>query len=458
MNKPLLLLIILLLANVARVNAQDTLAISFEEFLSRAVENIGQLKVADTDIRLAENRTQQAKDQRFLPSLGFRSEHALVPGVDSDFNEDAAYLDPSATNDWGDIGLYTRLRIDAVQPVFTWGAINKAINAAQVAEKVVQKQYEATFAEIELVLYDLYFSYILALEIERLLRDAEDTMDEIEEAMDKQEEENPEELDESDVFKFQVFKAQFGIQRAEVAQNLLFVEETWKYALRNENGDVFEPEIRFLDAVPANISEVGFYQASASMNRPELQALDFGKEALETYISALRAQNLPGVFLGIRTTLASTPNRPNPSNPYIPTPENTYNTAVGFTIRQNLNFFQAKTSLERSRLETRRLDFLKISAMDGIMIEVNQAYREASIAKAKFESTDEALGIAKNWVRIEQYDYDFGFGDSEDYLDAVRQELELRLAEKQSIFEFNSKLAKLNKTSGLPLQYTAEQN
>ena len=52
--------------------------------------------------------------------------------------------------------------------------------------------------------------------------------------------------------------------------------------------------------------------------------------------------------------------------------------------------------------------------------------------------------------------YDFGFGDSEDYLDAVRQELELRLAEKQSIFEFNSKLAKLNKTSGLPLQYTVE--
>lgn len=113
--------------------------------------------------------------------------------------------------------------------------------------------------------------------------------------------------------------------------------------------------------------------------------------------------------------------------------------------------------MERSRLEVRRLEFLEDAATDGIILELNEAYRTTAIAKAKVERTDEALQIAKEWLRAEQLDYDLGFGDSKDLIDAVRQELELRLTEKQSIFEFNTALIKLNKSAGLPLTHRLDQ-
>ena len=454
----ILSLFIFILAGNTSISAQDTLRISFEDFVIKALANSGQMDLVDNKIEIAKNRTQQAKDLRILPSLQFRSEHAFVPGVSSPngFSEESIYLDPDAINDWNKFGLFTRLRVSGVQPVFTWGAVKKAISAAELGVKATEQEYNATQAEIELRLYELYHSYVFALEIERLLKDAEDVLNQIERALDKQKKESPNEMDESDEFKFRVFKAQFGIQREEVTQSLLFVRETWNYALRNDNNEIYEPVTRFLDPVQNTIEGIDFYQNSALNNRAELRGLALGKDALKKYIESLRAQNLPGLFFGFTTTLASTPVRPRQPNPFIQTPENTFNTAFGFTIRQNLNFAQAKTSLKLSKLEVNRLDFLKDAAQDGIMLEVNEAYKNAKVAEVRVDKTDEALLIAKEWLRMEQLDYDLGFGDSKDLIDAVRQELELRLSEKESIFEFNSAMVKLNKSSGIPLTNLTE--
>ena len=435
------------------LSAQDTLRISYYDFIDKALQNSGQVKYIENKIDMAENRVEQAKDQRFLPSLNYRSEHALVPGVSSPngFDEESIYLDPDAINDWDKFGLFTRFRITGVQPVFTWGAINKAIDAARLGVQASVQEVEASKFDLEVRLFELYHSYILALEIERLLKDAEDKIAQIERGLEDFEEENPEEFDESELFKFRIFKSQFGIQQAEVEQSLNFVKETWKYALRNDEGIIYEPEIRFLEPFDFSLSELFFYQESALNNRAEIRGLEYGEEALLTYISSLKSQNLPGLFFGFTTTFASTPVRPRQPNPFINTPENTFNTAVGFTIRQNLNFFQANTSLERSKIEMRKMSDLKEAASDGVILEVNEAYKNASIAEVKVDKTDEALVTAKEWLRMEQLDYDFGIGEVKDLIDAMKTELELRLKEKEYIFEFNSAVAKLNKSAGLPL-------
>lgn len=456
----LLLLFFFILSLNSSVFGQDTLAISLDQFLESSLKNAGQLKLADNDIKLARNRKQYTEVQRFLPRLDYRSEHALVAGVKSpgNYSEDRIYLDPDATNDWSKFGIFTRLRVTGVQPIFTWGAVGKAIEAAELGIRAVEQQSEATKNDIQILLSELYFSYVLALEIERLLRDADDKMGQIERAMEKQEKENPADLDESDIFKFQVFKAQFGIQREEVKRSLEFVRESWNYALRNDKGIIYKPKTRFLDPLFSNMPELSYYQNSAMINRPELEAINYSQDALGMYISSLRAQNKPGLFLGFTTTFASTPVRPRQPNPFISTPENTFNTSVGLTIRQNLNFFQVKTTLQRSRLEVKRLEFIEDAAKDGIMFELNDFFRIAAISKAKMEQTQEALNIAKEWLRSEQLDYDLGFGESKDLIDAVRQELELRLEEKQTIFEYNQAMAKLNNSAGLPLYHQSVEN
>lgn len=448
-----------ILVSVQAVYAQDTLEISLRDFIDLGLSNSGQIKYDKTSVDLAENRVSSAKDQRFLPSLNFRSEHALVPGVSSpgNFPEEEIYLDPNAKNDWDKVGVFNRLRITGVQPVFTWGSINKAISAAEEAVKATEFEFQAKKEDMEVRLFELYYSYVLALEIERLLKDAEDKINQIENSLDDAQEEG-DDIDETDVYKFKVFKAQFGIQKAEVDESLVFVKQTWEYILRNENGTIYIPSIRYLDPLAAKLSGLDHYQNSAFLNRNELRGISTGKEALMKYIDYQKASNLPGLYLGFTTTFASTPIRPRQPNPFISTPENTFNTAFGITIRQNLNFFQAKTQLDRVKIELRKMDYLSEAAKDGILLEVNQAYQKAAVAEVKVERTDEALLTTKQWLRMEQQDYDFGIGEVKDLIDAMKMELELRLKEKKSIFEFNTSMAKLNNAAGIPLELLQNNN
>jgi len=436
------------------VFAQDTLSIDFDSFLAKALENSGQIDYQRQDIELAENRVDQAKAQRYLPNASFDSQHGLVPGIksnDPNLPEDEYYLDPNLINDWDNWAIFTRLQVTVAQPLFTWGAINKAVEAAKLGAEAAEYELDATQSELELRLFDLYFSYVLALEIERLLEEAQDKVNQIERQLNEMQEEGDSDLDDSEVFKFEIFKSEFEIQKAEVFENMAFVRDTWNYVLRNDKNEIYEPTVQFLDPVAANIESRQFYQNAAFSNRPELKALEIGREATETFMSSLKKQKLPGLYLAGYFNFANTPNRPRQSNPFIRNTTNYLSGGFGFTIRQDLNFFSIKASLERSQIELNKVTYAKDAAQDGILLEVNNNYRTASLANVKVEQTDNALVTSKRWLRQEQLDYDFGMGDAKDLIDAMRKELELKLQLKQYIFEYNSSLAKLNKSAGIPL-------
>ena len=448
------LILAFLLTSTSMGAAQDTLQVDFNTFLNKALNNSGQVKYQQQDVEMAENQIDQAKAQRFVPNLRFDSQHGLVPGVESDrtdLQEDEYYLDPNLRNNWNNWAIFTRFQISAAQPVFTWGAINKAVEAAKLGAEAAQHSFEAKKADLELRLFDLYYSYILALEIERLLDEAQDKVNQVERQINDLREEGDTSLDESDVFKFEIYKSEFEIQKAEVEENMNFVKETWNYVLRNENRTVYEPQIRFLDPVGSNIESVDFYQNAAFNNRPEIKALQVGEEATETYITSLKKQNLPGLYLAGYINFANTPNRPRQSNPFIQNNTNLFTGGFGLTIRQKLNFFSIKANIEKSRIELKRVSYAQDAAKDGIFLEVSDNYRKASLANVKVEQTDEALVTSKRWLRQEQLDYDFGMGEVKDLIDAMKKELELKLQLKQRIFEYNSSLAKLNKSAGIPL-------
>lgn len=431
--------------------AQDTLRVSLSEFIQRAKENSGQIKYEQTKIEQADNQLDQAKYLRFMPRLNFESEHAAVPGVTSpnNFSEDRIYLDPEAKNDWTNFGVYTRLRVSGAQPVFTWGAINKAVKAASNGVKAAREETKITEAELEIQLFQLYYSYVLALEIERLVKDADEKVEQIGRAINKTDADY--EVREADRYKFKIFEAEFEAQKFEVQQSLDFVKSAWEYALRNDSDFVFEPEMRFLDPLDTELLSSDYYQKTAMLYRPELRGLEYGKEAMKSYVSAVKAQNLPGLYFGITTTFASTPIRPRQPNPFISTPENTFNTALGFSIRQNLNFLQVRNEIDRSKIELKKMTTLKEAAQDGIMLQVLDAYKNAAVNEVKVQQTGAALVTTKEWLMAEQLDYDFGIGRAKDLIDAMRKELELRLKEKEQIFDYNISVIKLNISAGLPL-------
>ncbi|MEX2601415.1 MAG: TolC family protein [Balneolaceae bacterium] len=434
--------------------AQDTVRVDLSEFIRLGLEKSGQVQYEEGAVRLAENRIDEAKANRILPRVELNTNHGLVPGVVSenpDLPRSQYYLDPNLTNDWENWAIFTRAEITAVQPVFSWGAVDKAIRAAEYGAMAAEGRFEASRQEIELQLAELYYSYLLALEIERILADAESKVNEIGRRIEEMEEEEDPDLQQKDVFQFRIYKSEFEIQKTEVRQSIQRINRIWNYFLGEDGVTVYLPESDFLDPVPVQIESYDFYQANALGTRAELRGAEAGIAAYEQSIEALKAQSYPMLYLGLTANYANTPNRPRQSNPFIINSTNYMSAGFGFGIRQNLNFSAINNRIDRERIEYNRVKDLKHALSDQIILELNERYMEAVVAEERVDRLDEALVTSRSWVRHEQLNYDFGFGEVEDLVDSVRKELELRVELKQSIFELNKRLAALYKAAGIPV-------
>lgn len=434
--------------------SQDTLSINLTEFIERGLKNSGQVAYESGKVDLAENRIQEARGQRILPRFELNTQHGVVPGVETNvpgLGDGELYLDPDLSNDWDNWAVFTRAEISATQPIFTWGALSNAVKAAQAGAKSAQHEFGAVKAEAELRLFDLYYSYLLAIEISRILEDSNDLLDRVEENIEEMREEGNSDLKESDVFKFEIFKSEFVTRRTEVSETLDYIRRVWNYALQSEPGVTYIPESNFLDPVPYELEEYAYYHENAIQERPEMRGVEYGITALKNRLEAEKAQQYPLLFLGVTGSFAYTPNRPRQTNPFIRNTTNYGSVGVGFGIRQNLNIFSMRASVDKARIEYKRVNDLEKAISDRIILDLNERYREAVVAETRMQQTEEALVTARKWVRNEQLNYDIGFGNVEDYLDAVQKELELRVQMKQNIFDLNKKAAALHRAGGLPI-------
>lgn len=439
----------------AVLQAQDTVQVSLEDFIRIGIENSGQVAFEKQNVDLAENQVKQANSKRYLPKFELNTQHGVVPGVESDnpnLSRNEYYLDPNLENDWQNWAVFTRAEVSAVQPLFTWGALRNAVKAAEAAATAAKERFEMQKADIEIRLFELYQSYLLTTEIIRLLDEAENTIQDIEEQISEKREEGDSSIDESEVFKFEIFKSEFDIQAAEVRENAQMTKRIWDYVLRPGDETVYVPASQFLDPLPQEIRDLGYYHSNAVTNRSEIKAVEAGINAAEHGVQANKSKNYPALFLGLSGSFATTPNRPRQSNPFIINNTNYATGAVGVGIRQNLDFFSINADIERSRIQYDQAKYLKEAALDGIILELNDAYKNASLSKLKVEKTDEALVTGKKWLRQEQLDYDFGIGDTKDLIDAMQKELELRVELQRRIFEFNNDMAELYRTAGFPLK------
>src|SRR5699024_9296868 len=320
MRKTALVGLLLTLFVNLQATAQDTVRVSLEEFIEKGTEYAGQLKYEQQKVNLAENKVVQVQSKRYLPVFELSTQHGIVPGVISQrgaLDPDEYYLDPNLENDWENWAVFTRAEIKAVQPLYTWGALKNAVEAAKSAATAAKKQFQQQQTKLEVRLFNLYQSHLLTNEIMNLLDEAAGKIDRIEKQLNEKKEEGAEEFDESDMFKFKIFKSEFAIRAAEVKKSAAMTRRIWDYVLQADSGTVYLPETRFLDPVPKELEEIDFYRMNAISKRSEVEAIEAGINAAKYGIEAEKGRNLPTLVLALTGSFANTPNRARQSNPYI---------------------------------------------------------------------------------------------------------------------------------------------
>jgi outer membrane protein TolC len=433
----------------------DTIRVSLNGFLELAKAQSMLLNTRQSEVDLSRNRVQQAQAQRFLPRIELNTAHGLVPAVTSsnpDLPPGQYYLDPNLKNDWYNWGIFTRAEITSLQPIYTWGAIDNAINAARQGVVAAEAGFQAQTSAYDERLTELYYSRLLAMELERLVSDALDQLQKAEERLEIMIEEGDPDLEESDVFEFRIFKYEFLARVDEVKQNVTFAEAAWNIALNNRGRQVvYTPESPFLDQIDYQILDVLYYEEQARNLRPELRQLQAAYNAARFGVQANKAANYPSIFMGLSASVAYTPNRPKQDNPFIINSTNFASVSYGFGFRQNLNFLTNKVNIDRAEIQVRQTRYAQEAATDGILLEIRERYRNMMMSFSRLENTRQALQISTEWLRLEQIDYDLGFGDVKKLIDAVQKNLELEASLRQRIYDYNVNVMKLNRSAGLPI-------
>ncbi len=459
MTKRTLLLFFGLMAfSVATAVAQDTLRYSASEFIDTAIRQSAMVSLSQSGVDLAENRYREARLSRYVPRFELQTAHGLVPGVMStsdafNYPEDQAYLDPSLRNDWSNWGFFTRVEVTALQPIYTWGAIRNAIDAAKQGANIARFDQEMDQAKLESQLFELYQSRLLSLELHRLVESARGDFDKAQDKLKELLDDPESDLRDADLFKFELFKQEFEGRAREVEENLHFVEAAWNVALGIDPASmrVALPEEAFLDPIDTTISAYPVYESIALQSRLELKKASAAEQAARHGLDVAKAQRYPSLFMAFTAAYAKTPNRPRQANPFIINSANYESIRYGIGFRQNLNFNLISTQIDRSKIQVDRARDAHDAATTGIRLDLLDTYKNASISLSRLEQTNNMLQISNEWLRLEQINYDYEIGEIKDLVDAVQKNLELQALQKQRIYEWNVQLGRLTTKTGLPI-------
>ncbi len=454
-----LLLLICLPAVTAVAQAQDTVRVSLQEFIERGILQSDELRARKTGVELSDNAIREARLLGFLPRFELTTNHGIVPDVISDsvlangspLPREEYYLDPNLRNDWGKLKVFTQMEVRMLQPVYTWGALRSAVDAARSGALAAREQYQIEETKYEVRLYELYYARLLSLELKRVLIDARKTFDDAERHLQEMIDEGDPDLEDSEIYKLKIFKQEFLARAEEVEQSDAFLAATWNLVLGNEGQTLYIPEDPFLDPIDEQISDpVDDFTVAATSNRPETKALDAAVDAAYAGWRAQKALQLPSLFLGLGAEYVYTP-RPIQQQPLFGNRYNYVNLVYSFGLRQNLNFASLSQKAEKSRLQYRQAQYSRDAVVTGVMLDANEKYKNAILAQRRIETSSEALQTSKEWLQQEQIDYDLGLGEVKNLVDAVKTNLELEVQYLQRVYEFNVSLGRLKQAAGRPI-------
>ena len=440
-----------LLIVAPQARSQTSQTISLDDFIQKGLESTPAVGVFEADVELSQWDIRNARAQRILPRVRLETQHGLVPGVESSsFPDGQLYLDPYLDNDWENWALFTRAQIEAIQPLYTWGAIPSAIQAATFNAERVGYEAEIKSSSLEVQLAEIYVGLQLSNELELLVKDADELIVQARDEINAQLEEGGSDFTESDLFEFEVFELEYQGQKAQIEAISRQMDRLW--ALATENLDL-SPD-RFEPIQDVTLPPFPDLLALAFDQRLELKAVNAGQQALEAGKRATLAERYPTIYLGLSASGAVTPNRPKQDNPFINNSTNYASARFGIGISQNLNLQSLRLKGERLSIQQEKLTETEQLLRQQIQLDVVQRLQEAETALSTLQSLDRALVKTKEWVRHEQLNMDYGFGDVKKLVDALKKELELETSVMRANHAWSMARIRLNHALGIPLSTT----
>ena len=429
----------------------DTVRVSLQQVMERALEVSPDLEAVRAGARYADARSRLARASRFLTELEVITAFAVVPGLTNpnDIPVDQLYLDPAVRNDYSNLKPYSQSELQLLQPLYSFGALSGAVRAATLGAKAEVSAVHTKEQAVALRTAVIYYDVLLADALLGLANQATDVVTQAKREINRLLEEGDPEVDDADNYQVLITEQALRHRIVEVTELRLLAATTLSRQMLFDGDMTAWPEEDALTPIPFMPLPLDEYMSLAIANRPELAQARAGLRAHEALVHVARADYYPQIIFGFSAMITGASNRHRQPNPFISDGFRRSVARTGIGFRQKLNFGQTKARVAQAREQASEVRHTLDAAEQLVYLEVEQAYRQLTIADAALAAQDSSLAISKEWLRVETINFDLDLGSTENLIDAVQTNLELEASYLEAIRRYNVTVLRLLHAAGM---------
>lgn len=407
--------------------------------LRTALASSPSIQAAEADLRIAENRLSQVHAAKFLPHLDF----TWIFGPSPEARGDAL----TGVSNWRRMSVFTRTELSLVQPLFTFGKLDAAVEAASGGIGARRAGLTRSRFDLEQQVSRAFYLLKLGNQLWALAAESREEIDTARRTIVEKLEADTGEFTYTDVHRIDRFVYDVEENANKVAKSQALARSALRMLMGLSHSDTLVLDDGRLKPVEVQIHPLEHYLSLVD-NRPDLGQLREGLRIRSAQARAVRTDLFPQVFVAGRFRYGLAPNRDRQRNPFLKDEFNVTELGAVLGFRQSLSFASTRAKVKEAGLAYEKLSYQAQLAAHGARLEIESAYRSLIEAKANIEAARKARRSTRRWFISARDGFNAGLEEAGEMVDAVKEYGIIRAKYYQAVLEFNLAWAELRRATG----------
>lgn len=400
-------------------------------------------------IKNAELMGAQA-DQAIAKAAGILplSNATFIVGPSPKARGDVVFSPQSNRDPFRGLGPFIRVELNVVQPLWTWGALTAAKEAAQAGIEARSLARQDTLQQVQFRVLQTYWSVVLARRLLSLASEVEGTLNDV----DKKIAESLAAADGlvtlEDKYRVTIFRSELSQRKAEAQKGLRFARAALAATLATTEPDLQLKDETLPTSLEAQVPSQVDVTEEAQRNRPDLRALDQAVVALQAQAKASWAAQLPQVFAVGTFAYSRAWNRDIQENPFVTDYFNTLGGGAALGLRQSLSFPLLHAQERKAETEVVRVKSQREGLARLVGLQAAQALADLQAAVDRHAATQAALGAGRSWFHSAGLNFGSGLSDARALVEAYTGYAKTQVDNAQATFELLVARGRLDQVTG----------
>lgn len=429
MKRLSLVMILLAAAFNPGAAADEKPALTLDDLLHAALAHDGRVLAAQAELGEYRAKFDQAR-WLWFPAIkiegmigGPVGERRLACNPDTDSGCSGLEVTKASEGgdfNFGNLGLAMGGKIEGYMPVYTFGKLTAAKQAAAAGVRAGKAGIGRARQQVALEVRRAYYGWLLASSAIEVLEDGDSKIKSVEKKLTKMLDDLNENVTDRDLFKLRYYAARVKALLAQTRQGQVVTLAALRFLTGIDDlGTKRQPALIDLEVPEFKEQKREVYLERAVANRPELAMLQAGLEARRAAVEIEKSSFYPDFFVGGYFQGSWSWVQDFVENPLLNPGLTTYGGALMVGFRITFDIPQKLARLAEARAALSKTTARAAQAEQAVGLDIDRRLQDVRTAYQNRKIQKKGHRAAKAWMRANLMSYGVGISDTKDMLDSI---------------------------------------